>query len=347
MRLDLPFDPPPDSRRPDHKVAPPSVADEIKSTAVEVPESPLTRRLANLQQPILQNHVYYVERPRSERRIDPDHYQVDKRRQKEHRPRRTREGAALNIRGIRLRPTEEALLAETGRFRVLAVKDIAKTIYGGDERGLRADLQYLQDHGLVKLDTVAARNDGRLLRPRRIEVVTLTRRGEQFAYETGKFVPEQKLYHGLVKPREVEHDTQIYRAYLKEAKRIEAAGGQNPRVELDFELKHKVQKAIYAARKSEPGLAMEDIKQRVAKQHDLPYINHKIEIPDARIHYELDQGSQTAFSDIEVVTAAYRPQHLRSKAQAGFRVYASSSDRASVSSRIEDEHHMLDWVLNL
>jgi hypothetical protein len=239
------------------------------------------------------------------------------------------------------------VLAEAGRFRVLAVKDIAKTIYGGDDRGLRTDLEFLRDHGLIRLDTVAARNDGRRLRPHRIEVVTLTGRGEQFAYETGNFAPEQKLYHGLVKPREVEHDTQIYRAYLKEAKCIESAGGRNPRVELDFELKHKIQKGIHAVRKSEPELAMDDIKQRVAGQLDLPYINSKIEMPDARIYYELDQGSQTAFSDIEVVTSAYRPQHLRSKAQAGFRMYASSSDRASVSARIEGEHHTLDWIFDL
>ena len=64
-------------------------------------------------------------------------------------------------------------------------------------------------------------------------------------------------------------------------------------------------------------------------------------------HYELDQGSQAAFSDVEVVTAAYRPQHLRAKEQAGFRTYASSSDRAALSARIEDEHHTLDWVLDL
>ena len=243
MKFEIPFSP--DSRRPDHEVSPSTPGDPDRGS-VDIPESPLTRRLENLQRRPVQTHVYHVEQPRREPQIEPDRDPVDKRRQKEHRPRRTREGVAVNIRGIRLRPTEETLLAETGRFRVLAVKDIAKTIYGGDERGLRTDLEYLRDHGLIRLDTVAARNDGRLSRPHRIEVVTLTRRGEQLAYETGKFSPEQKLYYGLVKPREVEHDTQIYRAYLKEAKCIESAGGRNPRVELDFELKHEVQKAIYA-----------------------------------------------------------------------------------------------------
>ncbi len=219
--------------------------------------------------------------------------------------------------------------------------------YGGDKRALETDLRYLEERNLVRVDTVPARNDGRWLRPQRIEVVTLTKYGERLAHETGEFPLDQKLYHGLVKPREVEHDTQIYRAYLKEAGRIEHAGGKNLRVELDFELKHKVQKALYAARKAEPERDLAEIKQEVAERFELPHIHNKIEIPDARIHYELDQGSQTAFADIEVVTAAYRPKHLQSKSQAGFRMYASSSDKASLSAKIEDEHHTLDWVMDL
>jgi hypothetical protein len=167
------------------------------------------------------------------------------------------------------------------------------------------------------------------------------------ATETGKFPLDQKLYHGLVKPREVEHDTQIYLAYLKEAERIERGGGKNLRVELDFELKHKVQKAIYAATKAEPDRDLGEIRQEAAQKFELPYNRNKIESPDARLHYEQDQGSHAAFSDIEVVTAAYRPKHLAAKEQAGFRTYASSSDRAAMSARIEDEHHTLDWVLEL
>jgi len=311
-----------------------------------VPESPITRRLERLQQRAQENHAHYVAQPRPERPREPSH-EPDRPRQKENRPRRTREGIAVNIRGLRLRPEEQTLLAETGRFRVLAVKDIARTIYGGDKQALETDLRYLEERNLVRVDTVPARNDGRWLRPQRIEVVTLTKYGERLAHETGEFPLDQKLYHGLVKPREVEHDTQIYRAYLKEAGRIEHAGGKNLRVELDFELKHKVQKALYAARKAEPERDLPEIKQEVAERFELPHNHNKIEIPDARIHYELDPGSQTAFADIEVVTAAYRPKHLQSKAQAGFRMYASSSDKASLSAKIEDEQHTLDWVLDL
>ena len=341
MRLDIPFEEPRSIRRRESEVAPPSEVEPPR-----VPESPITRRMERLQQRAQENHAHYVAQPRPERPQEPNH-EPDRPRQKEHRPRRTREGIAVNIRGLRLRQEEQTLLAETGRFRVLAVKDIARTIYGGDKQALETDLRYLQERNLVRVDSVPARNDGRWLRPQRIEVVTLTKYGKQLAHETGEFPLDQKLYHGLVKPREVEHDTQIYRAYLKEAGRIEHAGGKNLRVELDFELKHKVQKALYAARKAEPERDLAEIKQEVAERFELPHTHNKIEIPDARIHYELDQGSQTAFADIEVVTAAYRPKHLQSKAQAGFRMYASSSDKASLSAKIEDEHHTLDWVLDL
>jgi hypothetical protein len=341
MRLDIPFEEPRSIRRRESEVPPPSEVEPPR-----VPKSPIARRLERLQQRAQENHAHYVAQPRPERPREPNH-EPDRPRQKEHRPRRTREGIAVNIRGLRLRPEEQTLLAETGRFRVLAVKDIARTIYSGDKRALETDLRYLEERNLVRVDTVPARNDGRWLRPERIEVVTLTKYGERLAHETGRFPLDQKLYHGLVKPREVEHDTQIYRAYLKEARRIEHAGGKNLRVELDFELKHKVQKALYAARKAEPERDPAEIKQEVAERFELPHIHNKIETPDARIHYELDQGSQTAFADIEVVTAAYRPKHLQSKAQAGFRMYASSSDKASLSAKIEDEQHTLDWVLDL
>ncbi|HEX4005488.1 MAG TPA: hypothetical protein VHX60_04905 [Acidobacteriaceae bacterium] len=307
-----------------------------------LPESPLDRRLPHLRQPANERPSDRVPCPRRERSQLPE--RTERKREPEHRPRRTREGIATEIRGVRLRPEERRLLAETGRFRVLNLKDVERTIYRGDGRALRTDLEYLRERGLVSVDSVAPRNDGHWLPQKRIEVVTLTKAGERLAHETSGFSQEQRLYHGLVKPREAEHDTQVYRAYLKEAERIEKAGGSNLRVELDFELKSKVQKAIHAAQKAGPERNMGEIKRQVAEQHDLPFVRNKIEIPDARIHY--DEGSRTAFSDVEVVTAAYRPGHMQAKSQAGFRMYASASDRSRLAT-VEDEQHLLDWVMEL
>ena len=62
---------------------------------------------------------------------------------------------------------------------------------------------------------------------------------------------------------------------------------------------------------------------------------------------DVDQGSRTGHQDIEVLTAAYHAGHLRSKAQAGFRNYASASDRATLTAKIEDDSHLMENILEL
>jgi DNA-binding transcriptional ArsR family regulator len=262
--------------------------------------------------------------------------------------RRTRRNDLPNqMVGVALREEERKVLAEVGRFRVISTRDLAESVYDNRHARMERDLAFLREKGLVEVDAVNARRDGRGGRVERIEVVTLTQAGRDAARQSSGLPQDQKLYAGLVKPREVEHDTQIYRAYRKEAERIEQKGGTNLRVQLDFELKSQVQKAIHAERKADPERDMAEIKQQVAQQFELPYVNNGIQIPDARIEYGLDQGSRTGHEDIEVLTAAYRPGHLRAKAQAGFHVYASSSDRATLSAKIEDDHRLMEDILEL
>ena len=102
------------------------------------------------------------------------------------------------------------------------------TSTGGQSNQLSRDLRFLQQPGVVRVTTVNARRDGRAGKVERIELVTFA---------------DQQLYSGLVKPREVVGDTKIYRAYEKEATRIESQGGERLRVRLDFELKAQIQKA--------------------------------------------------------------------------------------------------------
>jgi hypothetical protein len=271
------------------------------------------------------------------------------------RPRR--EAILQQAIGLSLRYEERKMLREVGRFRVVRTSDLAETVYGNRHARMERDLSFLKEKGLVRVDSVNARRDGRGGRVERIEVVTLTKGGQSLTRLAGELPPDQKLYAGLVKPREVEHDSQIYRAYRKEVERIERKGGTNLRVKLDFELKSDIQKAIHAARKTDPERDMAEIKQQVAQDFELPYVNGGIQIPDARIVYDLehdrktdqdlDRGSQSGHEDIEVLTAAYSPGHLRAKAQAGFRVYASSSDRAGVTAKIEDDHYLMQNIMEL
>ena len=158
----------------------------------------------------------------------------------------------------------------------------------------------------------------------------------------------RSLYHGLARNRgRPRHDAQIYRAYLEEAEQDRARpGGANlPALSWILNLERNVlKKAMYAAGNRNQSATSPRSSRKWPNASHLPYIDNKIEIPDARIRPRACPRSRAAFSDVEVATAAYRPQHLRAKEQAGFRAYClMRPDRAALSARIEDEHHTLDW----
>lgn len=351
MRLDIPQDVP---RR--REIAPdnPPFSDSRQISPV-APETPVQRRLDSLRERADHRQPYHphprrergaasraVPREPRTRTVDPED------------TRRTRR-VPREVIGLELRDEEKKLLTEVGRFRVVRVEDLNQTIYDGKSRKLENDLSYLREKGLVETQRVNLRHDGKRRSIERAEVVTLTKSGRNLLIQQGDLPKDQKVYVSLVKPREVEHDSQIYRAYRKEAERIEKSGGTNLRVRLDYEIKADVQKAIYAEHKADPKRDTAEIKEEVAARHELPFVNGKIQIPDARIDYDLprevdqdiDQGSRTGHQDIEVLTAAYHAGHLRSKAQAGFRNYASSADRSSLTAKIEDESHLMENILEL
>ncbi len=350
MRLDIPEDIP---RRREGEDAPPGRAEERTPTR-KLPDNPILHRLKSLDEGAVD---YRWSHPPAERKDREQTRDVPHERRRPapsadpRRPART----ASNIVGLELRPEEKQLLREAGRFRVVRTADLRETLYRGKSRPLENDLKYLRDNGLIETEPVNLRRDGRRRTIERAEVVTLTKEGRSLLIKEGGLPQDQKVYAGLVKPREVEHDSQIYRAYRKEAERIESRGGSNLRVRLDFEIKADIQKAIYAERKSNPERDMAEIKQQVANQFELPFVDGCIQIPDARIDYDLDrnaeldrdQGSRTGHEDIEVLTAAYHAGHLRAKAQAGFHNYASASDRTTLTARIESDHHLMENILEL
>jgi hypothetical protein len=331
LRIDIPQEQP---RRPEGNDTAPASPDG-RVVARKPPDNPILHRLKSLEKPAAGPHQ---PRPqRGPRRAEPSRDVPRERRRPvaSADPRRPAR-ATGNIVGLELRPEEKQLLREAGCFRVVRTAD-------------------LRDKGLVETTYINLRRDGQRRSIERTEVVTLTKDGRRLLLKQGDLLKDQWVYAGLVKPREAEHDSQIYRAYRKEAQRIEDKGGSNLRVRLDFEMKADVQKAIYAARKADPKRDMAEIKEEVAERFELPFVDGRIQIPDARIEYDLPreegqdagQGSRTGHEDIEVLTAAYHAGHLRAKAQAGFRAYASASDRASLTARIEDDHGLMEDILDL
>jgi hypothetical protein len=268
-------------------------------------------------------------------------------RERQRGPRRRRRGQEPSpTSGLSIRPEESRLLVEVGKFRIIAVGDLEKEIYHGNHHQLRQDLEFLKQHDLIERHFLNLRRDGQSADARRFEAITLTKAGKEMLVAMELIAEGQRVYSGLVKPREAEHDAQLFRAYLKEAQQIGRAGGTNLRVRLDFELKAKMNRALHQARQAESDRDPKEIKVEVARLFDLQVQNDRFVVPDARLEYDLPGGG-SAHLDIEVATAAYRHGHLAAKAKAGFKLYISDGDAGRLGAAVDDDHDLMSEILSL
>jgi hypothetical protein len=138
---------------------------------------------------------------------------------------------------------------------------------------------------------------------------------------------DQTFHAGLVKPREIAHDSQLYRLYQAEAARIEEEGGRVERIVLDYELKRDYQTFL---NRSDPpeGSSLHDDMRAFAEAAGLPVVDDHLELPDLRIEYETSDG-RLEYRDVELVTEHYSRGQLAGKTAAGFALYrAAGAGRA-------------------
>jgi hypothetical protein len=131
----------------------------------------------------------------------------------------------------------------------------------------------------------------------------------------------------LVKPREIAHDSQLYRLYQAESARLEAEGGRVERIVLDYELKRDYQTFLNRPERPEGTTARDDMHV-FAEAAKLPIVDEHLELPDLRIEYETADG-RLEYRDVELVTEHYSRGQLAGKSAAGFALYrASGAGRA-------------------
>ena len=236
-------------------------------------------------------------------------------------------------------PEELETMYDIGRFRTVAIEDLARQRYPGRADDLRQDLRELADQGLIQKHTIwTDRNRSKLA------VVVITKRGKELLDHQFKDRGAQQLFAGFVKPAEVAHDAAIYRMYRAEAERIENAGGRISRVVLDYELKKKVYSPLAKA-KSLPPLEYAKRQAEVAEENGLKVVEGKIPLPDLRIEYQTSAG-EPARVDLELATHHYHGSHLQTKANAGFKMYASQ-DSAGHLKAVLDEREITAGILSL
>jgi hypothetical protein len=223
-----------------------------------------------------------------------------------------------------LRGSETRTLATAGAFRVVSSRDLRDN----HDRPLdprSGDLRHLREQGLVQTVRVAGSRE---------YAVGLTKEGHSLLerhrdrHQDGG----QTFWHGVKRERELEHDIQVYRAYEREAQRLEAQGARVDRVVLDHELKHDYQQWLHAHDRvrddydGRPDREPHEIEDW-AREHDLPYFDEQVHFPDVRIEYENADGVWD-YLDVEVVTVHYRGAHGAAAARSGFKCYGGSSARA-------------------
>jgi hypothetical protein len=242
------------------------------------------------------------------------------------------------IRGrtYRLRNSESATMVELGKFRAIAREDLAEFAYGGDRGRMRPDIENLMRQGLVAMKAIPHEEMGSR------KLLTLTKNGHRFLTDTQSASKGQVLYHGFTKPREANHDADLYRLYQKAAEKIEEQGGRNVRVVLDYEMKKHLYRDLA---KLSPGRACSEQKHLVAERHGLQVVRGKIPVPDIRIEYEARDGER-ARVDLELATSHYRGRNLAEKVRAGFSIYAHAEDAPKLR-RVLDQRELTAEILSL
>ena len=227
-----------------------------------------------------------------------------------------------------LRPSELKAMADIGRLRAIDVRDLARFVYAGSETRMRSDLEHLRKQGLIE-----ERDIYRAHQPAR-KLVTLTATGVQVTRQTGGLPREQRLYHGIVKPRELHHDADLYKVYQKAAAEIRRKGGEPLRVHLDFEFKESINRAKESAR-----ALPKDMRERwlaaLASEHGLSVEGGRIHLPDVQIEYQTREG-KIERENLELLSRNYREQGIRGKAAAGFKIYARVGDSGRVRRALRD-----------
>jgi hypothetical protein len=245
---------------------------------------------------------------------------------------------------------QRSAMWEIGRFRTVLAEDLARIQYGGNRAALRQDLIRLTSMKLVEQRSVVvathSKTHGRIVKS--LAVIVLTKNGKDLLrrYHKNTQSPRQAVYAGLVKPREIAHDAAIYRLYQAEAALIVKEGGRVKRVVLDFELKKRVYSPLAKAR----NLARTEYTRKqaqVAQDNGLKVVQGKIRFPDLRIEYETANGDASSV-DLELATEHYRGEHMGTKDQAGFKIYADSASfprfgagGSNGRSRASDEDHII------
>ena len=222
----------------------------------------------------------------------------------------------------------ERSLVDVGVYQSVSFRDLAEAHFDGHPYVARRAVNQWIRAGAWRENTVRGPKGNAC------KVLTATPAGAELARRKAVELgldSEQRTWAGLVKPGELAHDTEVYRAARAEIKRLLANQAAIRRIRIDAELKSIVAKRSETAL-ARDGKAAADIERMQAAQDlGLPVDdNGKVHYPDVQIEYT-DANGRTDHVHVEVAIKDYRNRAIQAKAAAGFVIHGNGRGGARVS----------------
>jgi hypothetical protein len=221
---------------------------------------------------------------------------------------------------------DSRVLATAGAFRVVAERDLERTF--DSPPSTRESVKHLEAEGLLVRNRSGPDDRVAFLSTRGRDLLEASR----WERDDRSRRPGQAFYAHIRKPRELGHDSQVYRAYLRAEERLRSAGGRVRRVVLDYELKRDYQRFLQERNRDRPD--SDGRPDRTAREIEawarvqrLPYFDEHVHFPDLRIEYD-DREGYAQREDVEVVTGHYRGAHAAATGRSGFTRYRSGGGLA-------------------
>ena len=237
-----------------------------------------------------------------------------------------RESVSVGNEHYDLRGSEVRTLATVGAFRVVAVDDLRDH---GDRAAdmWHGDLDHLRSQGLIRHIASVDRETG-------TDLVTLTARGRELleSYRSPDHESRQTFHDGLVREREMVHDAQLYRAYLRVSERLVEQSAHIERVILEQDLRREYQVFLQEPNRGRadsdgrPAQDREEVR-RWAEDHHLPFSDGRVQFPDFQVESLWPDGRRD-IENVEVITPHYRGAHAAGKVRAGFTRFRGIGARA-------------------
>lgn len=234
---------------------------------------------------------------------------------------------------------DSLMLGTIGAFRVIDERELL------DFHDAERSLDHLRDEGLIETVQIGAGARADTLTERGLSVLEANRRERDDDARDRDPDDDQRFHAGVARERELQHDSDLFRAYREVERDIHDRGGEVQGIVLEVDLRREYQQFLQEHNRGRsdsdgrPDRTDREIADW-AHEHDLPYRDGSVQFPDFRIEYELD--GRDRYEDVEVVTGHYRGAHAAGRAASGFRCVRGGS--SSYGSSPFDPHAAEDYV---